>query len=43
VDDALVIDAVELHLARVRAELWHDRLDRTPDPVRDRQRVQVVQ
>ena len=43
VDDALVVDAVELHLAGVRAELRHDRLDRALDPGRDRQRVQVMQ
>ena len=43
VDDARLVHAAELHLARVRAELGHDRLDRAPDPVRDRQRVQVVQ
>src|SRR5580700_12203291 len=31
VDDALVVDALELDLARVRAELRHDRLDRALD------------
>ena len=35
VDDARLVDAVEAHLAGLRAKLRHDLLDRAPYPVRD--------